>query len=305
MVNRFDVAIVGAGPAGVTSALWLKLLGHRPVLIERRDVVGGLQADSPYLNEWVPLLPPLTTGGEVAHRLRATIDHHAIDLRLNAEVRRVDRVTAGFEIRGTGVDVTARFLVLASGVLAATGGIARRADILFGPGSHIESYSVQGRSVAILGGGDNAFDNFFGCLGQGARSVSIFARSIRARKDIVQRVPPECLHLGDYVVDADRKTINGEPFDTIIVMYGWSANLPYMAHCPVACNEYGYVVTSEERETSQKDVFAIGEVTQRLHPCCITSMADGVVAAKAIQSRLEAGFRARITATAKRVARLV
>jgi hypothetical protein len=96
--------------------------------------------------------------------------------------------------------------------------------------------------------------------------------------------------------------VNGKRFDKLIVLYGWEAHLPYMAEIPMALNERGFVMTGSDCETSQRDVFAIGEVAQRGHPCCITSMADGVLAAKAIQERLEEGTLARFVSMTKRAA---
>jgi hypothetical protein len=153
-----------------------------------------------------------------------------------------------------------------------------------------------------LGGGDNAFENYLFVRGRGARQVTIFARSLKARADFLRQVPAEDIWIGNYAVDAKRRRVNGKRFDKLIVLYGWEAHLPYMAEIPVALNERGFVMTGTDCETSQRDVFAIGEVAQRAHPCCITSMADGVAAAKAIQERLEQGALARFVSMTKRAA---
>ncbi len=50
----------------------------------------------------------------------------------------------------------------------------------------------------------------------------------------------------------------------------------------------GYVATDAvTAQTSCAGVYAIGEVAQRQHPCVVTALADGVVAAKAIQASIE------------------
>lgn len=296
----FDAIIIGGGPAGATCALWLKMLGHRPLLIEKRPAIGGLQADSPYLNQWVPMLPNGTRGEDVAATMHDTIQHHGIATALGCEALNVRRQVAAFEVETPAGKHTGRHLVLASGVRAASGGLRQALNMMIGPGHQIASTDFGGQNVAILGGGDNAFENYLFIKGKGARRVTIFARTLKARAEFLAQVPPEDIAIGEYAVNGC--TVNGEAFDRVVVLYGWEAHLPYMREVPVALNERGFVLTDPHCETSEPDVFAIGEVAQRAHPCCITSMADGVVAAKEIQRRLERGVMARFVGMSKRVA---
>lgn len=59
----FDAVVIGGGPAGSSCALWLKGLGYEPLLIEARERLGGLQAESPYRNAWIVALPEATGFG--------------------------------------------------------------------------------------------------------------------------------------------------------------------------------------------------------------------------------------------------
>jgi thioredoxin reductase (NADPH) len=61
---KFDAVVIGGGPAGASCALWLKLLGFSPTIIEERSRLGGLQNDSPYQNDWITPLVGLS-GREV------------------------------------------------------------------------------------------------------------------------------------------------------------------------------------------------------------------------------------------------
>jgi len=52
----------------------------------------------------------------------------------------------------------------------------------------------------------------------------------------------------------------------------------------LARTDQGFLATDAvTAETSLPGVYAIGEVAQRMHPCVPTAMADGVIAAKAIE----------------------
>jgi thioredoxin reductase len=184
----------------------------------------------------------------------------------------------------------APYLVLASGVRPADGGFRASENLLIGPGKQIAHRDFRDQSVAILGGGDNAFENYEFIRARGARSVHIFARSIRARREFLERIPPEDTSVGPYEVEAEAMTVAGQRYDVIVVLYGWTPALEFMRDHPLARDERGFVVTDRDStESSIRNVFAIGEVAQRMHPCCVTSMADGVVAAKEIQRRSEMG----------------
>lgn len=113
-------------------------------------------------------------------------------------------------------------------------------------------------------------------------------------------MPPEDVRTGAYVVDPERLTVAGERFDVILVLYGWAPNLGWAHALGLDRDARGFVAVDADCRASIEGVYAIGEVAQRWHPCCVTAMADGVVAAKAIQARLEGNRAAAIVARTRR-----
>lgn len=300
----FDVAIVGAGPAGVSCALWLKQLGFKPVVIDKAKTCGGLQLSNPYSNTWIATTRN-STGGDVAQLMHENLNSHGVEMRMGAEV-----ISASFEkdkatvLLASGEKIISRLLVLATGVVPKTGGLASRLGLLLGPGHAIANTNFVGAKVAILGGGDNAFENYGFAMDRGAASVQIFARSLRARAEQLERVPPEYVMVGDYSLNANKNTVNGEAFDQILVLYGYEVSPKALLGLDFAMRTDGFVSTDGNCQTSNPFVYAIGEIAGRMHPCCVTSMADGVVAAKAIQRRLESSALSRYTGMVKRIAAL-
>jgi thioredoxin reductase len=69
----------------------------------------------------------------------------------------------------------------------------------------------------------------------------------------------------------------------------WQANLPaaFTAHSDKMLNKSGFIMTDGQCLTPIPRIYAIGEAANRMPPCVSTSMADGVVAAKAIQQMLD------------------
>jgi len=96
-----------------------------------------------------------------------------------------------------------------------------------------------------------------------------------------------------------QRQVNGQPFDLILVCYGWQPCLPFLAAidspsdtpsspAKLARTRRGFIQTDwATAQTSIPGLYAIGEVAQRQHPCVVTALADGVTAAKAIQACLE------------------
>jgi thioredoxin reductase len=186
-----------------------------------------------------------------------------------------------------------RHVVIATGVRARSlPGIppdAALPGILLGPGEAVVAQSFKGKTVAVLGGGDNAFENALYALDHGARHVEIFARTTRAQAQFMQRFPAQHVHVGTCHVNATARQVNGQTFDLIMVFYGWEPCALFADDLGLQRTNKGFLATDPKTaQTSCPGVYAVGEVAQRQHPCVVTAMADGVAAAKAIQARLEA-----------------
>ena len=149
--------------------------------------------------------------------------------------------------------------------------------------------SFAGKRVAVLGGGDNAFENALYALEHGALSVRVHARSVRAQHQFVSRFPARDVIVGPYEADPLSRRVDGVAYDLVLVFYGWEPCIGCVDALGLRRSESGFITTDmTTAETSFPGVYAIGEVAQRLHPCVVTALADGVTAAKAIQARMEA-----------------
>jgi thioredoxin reductase (NADPH) len=294
--KAWDTVIVGAGPAGASCAVWLRHLGHEPLLLESSDRLGGLAARNPFPDIWT-LTSPGQTGVEVAQQMAKQVQAAAVTVWLQSPVIDMLALPQGFELSvarpdGTVTTVQAKTVVIASGVRAkglGPGKVQTSPAVLVGPGEHMLTDSFKGLKVAILGGGDNAFENYELVKSRGAAKVTIFARSLRAQAQFVNRADPDDLQLGPYEVDATAATVNGQAFDRVLVFYGWEPCVDFLKSLELQRDSRNFVETDvDTAQTSMPGVYAIGEVAQRMHPCVPTAMADGVVAAKAIERHFKA-----------------
>lgn len=311
--KMYDAVIIGGGPAGVSCAVWLARLGYKPALIEAGPEIGGLCRNHPFLDEWNASLPGMT-GPQVADNLALSLRQSKAEFWLHCAATETRREGEGFVVttKGGPQHIRGHYLVLATGVRARTlfdadeeeltltertqarkarelaGGDPKLPGILVGPGRHITEQDFRGKRVAVLGSGDNAFENALYAMDHGAAQVDVYARTVRAQRQFIRRMPTENIKKGGYDVDRYARTVNGQHYDIILVFYGWEPCVQFAEKLGLQRSGRGFVATETlTAQTSAPGVYAIGEVTQRQHPCVVTALADGVTAAKAIQARLE------------------
>lgn len=291
-IQRVSALIIGGGPAGAQCALWLKMLGHHPVIIEQSDVLGGLQALSPYQNHWMVGLRH-QSGKALAAEITTHIHEMNIPVLFKTQVQEVAVKADGVYAKAGSHAYHADYLVIASGVLPKRD-VFRESDKVFvGPGEAVYHADFAGKRVAILGGGDNAYENQAFIMGKHPACCHIYARTKRARRNLAVEVDPLHVFSGEYHADQAKMQVShaGEvrDYDVFVVLYGWEANIPAALNAwrERLLDERGFIATNAFCQTREPRFFAIGEVADRMHPCVITAMADGVVAAKAMQAGLE------------------
>jgi cation diffusion facilitator CzcD-associated flavoprotein CzcO len=176
-MSEHDIAIIGAGPAGISVALSLRDRGLRPLLIDRADQVGSswrsrydrlkLNTGRPFSHlpnrpypQGTPMFP--SRDDVVAH-----LDRHAhedgIDLRMQAEVTRIDRRARGWRLATSDGEMDARHVVVAIGNQH-TARIPQwpGADGFTGQILHSSEYRnpcpYQGRKVLVVGSGSSGME---------------------------------------------------------------------------------------------------------------------------------------------------
>jgi cation diffusion facilitator CzcD-associated flavoprotein CzcO len=121
--------VIGAGPAGLASAAELRRRGVPALVLEQADAIGASwrgRYDRLRLNSsrWFSKLPGgryargtgmFPSRDEVVGYLEDYAERHAVDVRLNTRVERIDRNGAGWIVRTSGGDVAAEHVIVAGG----------------------------------------------------------------------------------------------------------------------------------------------------------------------------------------------
>jgi thioredoxin reductase (NADPH) len=200
--ERYDVAIVGAGPAGLTAALYCASEGLGTIVVEA--IAPGGQAGTSANIENYPGFEQGISGAELAASIHAQASRLGAEILIGAEL-----ITAAPTERGFTVDLTCGSVVEVRTGVAATGVDYRRLEApgverLVGAGIHYgsapgEAAGLQGRDVIIVGGGNSA--------GQAALHMADHARGVTV---IVRRDNLEA-SMSSYLVER----INRHPTITV------------------------------------------------------------------------------------------
>lgn len=301
-----NVAIFGAGPAGMSCANACLSFGLNPVVIERGDHLGGAQRSNFHPNLWM-LGFPGETGEQMTRRLAAHYRELPVTTHYRAEVTRVLRLGEGFRISLSGDDgpreLEVRAIVLATGTRPrATPELERFAAAcpraIIGPLSTSIRDDIRDTDVLILGGGDNALDHALFLAERGNRAVVCtraafsarrpFIATCRARGDIELRThcpPPRLAHIQDRVTASWPHEQRG--FDWLLVMYGYLPNTDVLAafepgiRPPTSAG--GYLHVDAWQRCGVPGIYAAGDVTDTPQPSVPTAMAQGLTAARAVE----------------------
>jgi thioredoxin reductase (NADPH) len=301
-----DVIIIGAGPAGLSAALWCDELGLDTLVIERAPEVGGqlLRVYNPVENY---LGARAANGRELRDLFAAQVEDKEFDLWTEAEIEGVDLKAKRVRLR-SGEELQAIALVIATGVRRRRLGVPGESEFE-GRGvlesGRLERDSVAGEDVLVVGGGDAAAENAL-LLADTCATVTLVHRgkSLRARPEFAERIKSdhritvftettlERIMGGDRVesvemlragaLKAMRMAVRG-----VLVRVGVEPNTE-LFEGQLHADGRGYVVVNGEQETSAEMVFAVGDVSNPLAPTVSGAAGAGATAAKVIASRLSA-----------------
>lgn len=293
--NRYDVMILGTGPAGITAALYGQRLGLNTIVFG--DIPGG----SVYMIENIMNYPGFI-GGVPGTQFGTMAFQQAQSEGAYFTMTRLDRLRSN---NGSfrGVDANGQEYVATSAIVA-TGRVPEKLTV---PNAHVKGvhfcsicdgplYRGKKATLAVIGS-DNAAGQHALSLSRIADKVMLMCRSDSLRMDAAHRNQIERqdnidvhlntevtaykgLDLIEGVVVKSQDGIEKEiSVDGLFLAIGWRPNID-MLDIQVKKTTAGYLSTNEKLMTSFAGLFAAGDVRDTDMWQVLTACADGARAAK-------------------------
>jgi thioredoxin reductase (NADPH) len=300
--TKYDLMILGAGPAGITAALYGQRLGLKTIVFG--DIPGG----SSYMIEHLANFPGLmegTSGTQFGARAFQQAQKEGADFTLTRleSLSHNDKVFIGVDVDGQ--EHTAL------SAIAATGRVPKRLAVSNASlkGVHFCSlcdgplYRGKNATLAVVGSDNTAAQHAI-TLARTADKVLLIYRSNTHKMDAVHKDRVERQRNITLMTNTEVCGYNGQEFiegievaakeknrqdlavDGIFLAIGWRPNISALK-LEVQKTAEGYLKTNEKLMTSVSGLFAAGDVRDTDMWQVLTACADGARAAKYAAEYLE------------------
>jgi thioredoxin reductase (NADPH) len=304
-----DVIIIGAGPAGLSTAFWCDELGLDTLVLEQADRIGG-QLHRVYNPIENYLGVKTRNGKEFLDRFAGDVESAEFDLWTQAAITSVDLKAKRISL-ASGETLQSIAIVIASGVSPRVLGVPGERE--FAGKGIIESGArdrqlFAGHDVCVVGGGDAAAENAL-LLAEVCPTVTLVYRGkkLRARHEFIERLQSvHCITvftesvltriIGDESVQAVeiQRKAGIKPFQLavrgVLIRIGTEPNTQLFRD-QLETDENAFIKVNSSQETSVPMVFAAGDVSNPLAPTISSASGAGATAAKVIAARLNSGGR--------------
>lgn len=305
-VKKYEVVMIGAGPAALSAAIYTTREDIETVLFEK-GVPGGLAA----ITDWVDNYPGFPQGiqglelatnlQQQAERFGATIEFgEVLSVKDEGEYKRLETTD------GT---------ILAKAILIATGSDYKKIGVpgeqeYYARGVHYcatcDGAFYRDKKIVVVGGGNSAVQEAL-FLTRFATHIDLLVRSeIRAsdvlKKELEKNKDKITVHLNtttDEIVGEDNKVVkvigtskdSGKSVefhtDGVFIFVGLDPNSKFLEGSGVELDDVGLIKTNERLETAVSGIFAAGDIRSGATMQIASASGEGATAALMIREYLE------------------
>ena len=298
-MESVDIAIIGAGPAGLTAALYAARARASTIVFEK-GIPGGQIVTTDWVENY-PGFPSGLSGQELGDLMAKQAEEFGADIRSFTGVEKIEPADLDFLLTTSeGDQVLAKAVILATGAIPKKLGVPGEAEFT-GRGvswcATCDGALFKEKVVAVVGGGDAAVEEAMFLTKFAAKVYIIHRRDeLRATKCIQEKcfanekielelssVIKEVKGEEGKVVGVELASTKGEPdkflpLDGVFIFVGVDP-VNALATDLVELDEKGYIKIDHDGRTSWPGLYAAGDVTDSELKQVITAAAKGASAA--------------------------
>lgn len=303
MENKYDVLIIGAGPAGLTAAIYLARNNVNVALIEAKTPGGKISEQSKIEN--YPGFNSVS-GAELSISMFSQARENGAKFIIGKviSIENKDELIKLIKLEN-GLLLESKYLIIATGMQ----------NIIPKEVVDIEKFNNKGVSYCvvcdgplfkdkvcgIIGGGNSAFEegNYLSSI---AKEVHIFVRDkIIAEQRLVDNVEKQnniFIHRNAQVLklngtsSLDSADVNIEgnivniPIKGLFPYIGFKPAIDFIDQNLLKLDKKNFIVVDENMETNVPNIFAVGDIISKSIRQITTATSDGTIAAKIINNRI-------------------
>jgi thioredoxin reductase (NADPH) len=305
VVKIYDIIIIGAGPAGLSAAIYAGRARLSTLMIEK-DAIGGQIVITSEIENY-PGSIQHETGPSLIDRMTAQVDHFGAE-RIADTVVEVDLDSATKVVKGRKGEYHGKTVIVAAGAMPRPIGCPGEREFI-GKGvsycATCDANFFEDFEVYVVGGGDSAVEEAI-YLTKFARKVTIIHRrdELRAVKSIQERAfaNPKIEYMWDSVVEelrgdgilssmvvknvktGETRVIEADEEDGMFGVFVFIGLIPNsdLFEGKLAMDG-GYIPTDDDMKTNVPGVFAAGDIRVKTLRQVVTAAADGAIATVAAE----------------------
>ncbi|ADV94290.1 thioredoxin-disulfide reductase [Bacillus subtilis] len=300
----YDVIIIGAGPAGMTAAVYTSRANLSTLMIER-GIPGGQMANTEDVENYPgfeSILGPELSNKMFEHAKKFGAEYAYGDIKEVIDGKEYKVVKAGSK------EYKARAVIIAAGAEYKKIGVPGEKEL----GGRGVSYCAvcdgaffKGKELVVVGGGDSAVEEGV-YLTRFASKVTIVHRRDKLRAQSILQARAFDNEKVDFLWNKTVKEIheeNGKVGNVTLVdtVTGEESEFKtdgvfiYIGMLPLSkpfenlgiTNEEGYIETNDRMETKVEGIFAAGDIREKSLRQIVTATGDGSIAAQSVQHYVE------------------
>ena len=293
----YDLIIAGAGPAGLSAAIYACRFGHSVLIIEPLAPGGQLM----YIDriENYPASAPVS-GFALADALQQQAEGFGAEIMYD-EVTSIVKKGNVFTVTCTSASYEAGSVIISTGAKHRKLGIPGE-DRFEGKGvsycATCDGPFYRGKDVLVVGGGDTALTEALYLSGLCSSVTVIHRRDAFRAQDLLVRKVKDTRNIR-LLMNHTLSSVNGDgkvssvtlddgtevPCDGVFIFAGILPSSDAFKSI-VKTDPSGFIISDDRLETSVKGLFAAGDVRTTLFRQVITAAADGALAAHSVHEYL-------------------
>ena len=287
----YDIIILGAGVAGLTSAIYALRQGKKVLVLEKNSF-GGQIINAQDIENYPG------TNHISGYELSLNIYNQAKELGMEykqEEVLEID--SSNKSIRTNKESYTYKALIIAMGLEKRKLGLENEQDLIGSGVSYCATCDgafFKHKNVAVVGGGNTALEDAL-FLSEYVNKVYLIHRRDMFRGDentlskiktkenielVLNSIPTKLIGKPLEQIEVEDKNNNKKLLDVngIFIAVGQSPSTEILRNI-LELDEYGYIITDKKNKTSQKYIYAAGDIVKKEVRQLTTAVADGTIAA--------------------------